>query len=364
MLEVVLWTAYGIMGGILAANVRYLNRRRGLRGTFPADRLVSILIPARNEERNLTRLLPTILDQVGVHFEVIVYDDDSNDGTARVVADYDDARVRLIRGSGPPAGWVGKVHALYQASRIARGQTLLFLDADTAFKHPAALAEMLGRFAALPPRAVLTGLLDFRGGGRILVSAIPHALLLSLPLPLIGRIRTRFLGALNGQCWMTTAALYREWEPHRTHPDEVLEDIRIGQYFAAHGIATHFAPLNRDLEVWMYRDFSAAWRGFLKNTYPLMGGRPIPFLGFNLWFAFCWVAAPWLAWPFLVPMYLTKLAADRVAGLPLHLSAFAPLTFLLTWFLQLHSAFCHLSGRVQWKGRNVASARPKLASPR
>lgn len=345
---------YGSMTAVLASNLLYLaaGRRRppvSFRG------LLSILIPARNEERNLERLLPPLLAQVGVDFEVIVYDDDSDDDTAGVVERLGDHRVRLQRGRGPPPGWVGKVHALYQATREARGEAFLFLDADTVLRHPDALARIAGRFAALPPHAVLTALPRFRGGAPLLVSLVPYGLLTGLPLPIAARWGGRLVAAMNGQCWMIGRADYLAHEPHRTHPDEVLEDVRIGRFLADRGVRPRFADLQDDIDVWMYRDGREAWQGFRKNAYLLFGGRPLPFtLLFGL-FALTFVVAPlssplWLAWAMG-----TKLIADRFSRFPLWVSAAAPVTFGVWTVLLLDSAVSHLRGRVEWKGRRVAN---------
>lgn len=350
-MTVLLLVLYSLMTVILAANLLHLRRRDRTRAPF--TRAVSVLIPARNEEENLTRLLPSLLRQQGVEFEVIVYDDASTDRTAQVAERTGDARVRVVRGEGPPPGWVGKVHALYQASRHATGDVLFFLDADTAFTRGDALRCIVERFAALPPHSVLTALPHFRGGAPLLVSLLPYGLLVNQPLPLTERLRSR-LTSMNGQCWLIARDDYAAHEPHRAHPGEVLEDIRIGQYLSTRGVLPHFANLGADLEVWMYRDTAAGWRGFRKNAYLLTGGRPAGFLVFWGIFVFTFVAAPlwspvWLAWAMA-----TKFVSDRFARYPVWVTLLAPVSFVLWSALLLDSAVSHHAGRVEWKGRQVA----------
>src|SRR5690606_39017507 len=106
---------HAVLLAILAVNVVTMRRSRGDRVEPETWPTLSVLIPARNEEENLRRLLPTLAAQDYPGFEVIVYDDGSEDGTAAVVEALEDERFRLLRGEGPPAGWVGKVHALYRA---------------------------------------------------------------------------------------------------------------------------------------------------------------------------------------------------------------------------------------------------------
>jgi len=347
-----LFLLYGSLTLVLIVNLASLARTRHRRAARFAG-TVSVLIPARNEERNLARLLPSLLGQRGVTFEVIVYDDASEDGTGRVVREADDPRVRLLRGGGPPPGWVGKVHALYQASQVATGDVLLFLDADTRFVAQDGLADIARRFAALPAPSVLTALPRFRGGAALLVSLVPYGLLTNLPLPVAERWGGRWLAALNGQCWMIRRQDYLAHEPHLRHPGEVLEDVRIGQYLASRGLRPRFADLKGELEVWMYAGMGEAWRGFRKNAYLLLGGRLLPFLFFFGLYVLTFVAAPfrslgWLGWAMA-----TKLASDRFCRLPLWVSAAAPVTFGLWTVLLLDSAWSHTRGRVDWKGRDV-----------
>jgi hypothetical protein len=97
--------------------------------------MVSVLVPARNEARNLARCLDAPLVQTHGHYEVIVLDDQSSDGTWRIARRYAEAnpgRVRAVAGAPLPGdGWLGKPHAMQQLARKARGEYLLFTDADT-----------------------------------------------------------------------------------------------------------------------------------------------------------------------------------------------------------------------------------------
>jgi glycosyltransferase involved in cell wall biosynthesis len=349
------------MTTVLVANLLYLARaRRRAAPAFPGR--LSVIIPARNEERNLRRLLPTLLRQRDVDFEVLVYDDASDDATAAVAEAIGDPRIRLLKGHGPPAGWVGKVHALFQATREAAGEAFLFLDADTALTGDRALARIAARFAALPPHSVLTAVPQFRGGAPLLVSVVPFMLLTNLPIPLAARWGGRLLAAMNGQCWLIARDDYFAHEPHRHHPNEVLEDVRIGQFLAHRGVRPHFADLQAEIEVWMYRDTREAWRGFRKNAYLLTGGSLAPFAAFLALFTLTFVVAPLRVPTFLAWAVALKLLSDRFTGIPLWVSLLAPLSFVLWVVLLADSALSHLRGRVEWKGRAVAPRRGQTAS--
>src|SRR5205814_3524655 len=105
---------------------------------------VAVLIPARNEERNLGRLLASLLEQGSVVQSITILDDRSTDATAEIVKRFaaDDPRVRLIGGAPMPDGWCGKCWACHQLGEQADAPWLLFLDADTKLV-PGAVAAML-----------------------------------------------------------------------------------------------------------------------------------------------------------------------------------------------------------------------------
>ena len=97
------------------------------------DRLVSILIPARNEERNIRQCLEALVTQNHKTLEILVLDDWSTDRTAQIIQEFagSDPRVRMLTGTELPSGWTGKNWASHQLSQEATGEFLLFIDADT-----------------------------------------------------------------------------------------------------------------------------------------------------------------------------------------------------------------------------------------
>ena len=342
-----------LLASLIVINALWLRRRAARPAPLKTFPTLTIIIPARNEEANLQRLLPTLLAQRYPAFDVLVYDDASEDGTSDVVRRLGDSRVRLLRGEGPPPGWVGKVHALAEASAAARGELVAFLDADTELRHPDALARLVARFTALPGEAVLSGILHMVGGGTLLVSAIPYAFLTTLPLPLVPRLRLPLFSAMNGQFWMIARATYERLRPHHRHPDEVLEDLVIGRYFTRHGVTVWMEDLQDDLAVHMYGSLAEAWRGLRKNIYLAMGGTPLLFAPFFAAYVFAYFAPLLLSPWFLLSQFALKGLADRVARQPLRTTLLAPLTYLLLGALALDSAVSHWTGTARLKGRRI-----------
>jgi len=337
----------------LLLNLGSLRRTsRSERSTTPE---LTVCIPARNEAHNLRRLLPSLLRQEYPSLEIIVWDDGSEDDTWDVLRSIDDPRLRAFRGGPLPDGWIGKVHALYQCTRRATGACYLFLDADTELTGRRALRHLVGQHQTASS-GVTTGLPRLRGAASLLVSLVPYALLTGLPWPLVPHTARPGLSALNGQCWLIDAELYHAHEPHEHVQNAVLEDVAIGRYLKRRG----HPPLLRDVQahvsVYMYDGFGAAWAGFRKNAYLLLGGSPLSFVGTYSYFLLTWLVAPLLSPWFLLSLYGLKSTTDRANGLSLTTSLLAPVSFLLGLALQLDSAVHHWADRVTWKGRSVPSS--------
>mgnify|MGYP006299565249 FL=1 len=98
----------------------------------PEIPLISIIIPARNEEANVPRLIHSLQSQSLKAHEILVVDDHSDDNTARIAQENN---VRLISSAALPSGWLGKPWACHQGAHAARGNIFVFLDADTFFEE-------------------------------------------------------------------------------------------------------------------------------------------------------------------------------------------------------------------------------------
>lgn len=124
-------------------NLKMLRRQEKVRQKEPFPS-ISILIPARNEERNIRRCVGSLLKQNYPNFEIIVLDDDSSDRTAEIVVklsrNYE--RIGIVKGEKLPPGWNGKNWACHQLSGLAKGEWFLFTDADTTHK-PHSVPEAL-----------------------------------------------------------------------------------------------------------------------------------------------------------------------------------------------------------------------------
>jgi chlorobactene glucosyltransferase len=237
-----------------------------------SGRLVSIIVPARNESANITSVIRSILGTTYQPFELLIVDDRSTDDTAAIVERLADRRVRLIRGEELPDGWYGKPWACFQGYRLARGDLLLFTDADTQHQ-PGLLSRAVG--ALLEARAALVTVSPTQRcvtfWERLVMPQI--WLLLALryhPRAVSGARRPRDVIA-NGQFILTTREAYDAVGTHAAVRQEVAEDLALAQAYVRHGLTLHFAFAERLMETRMYHGLSHLIEGWSKNIY--LGGR-------------------------------------------------------------------------------------------
>ena len=143
-----IYFAYIVLGfallQLLVVGVNWIFRQSLTQEYTHNDKLVSVLIPARNEEKNIASILGDLRKQTYQHIEIIVLDDDSTDNTSSIIEQQiqHDSRVKLLASKGLPKGWLGKNYACHQLAKEAKGEYLLFLDADVRIQ-PRLIGKLL-----------------------------------------------------------------------------------------------------------------------------------------------------------------------------------------------------------------------------
>jgi chlorobactene glucosyltransferase len=269
---------HGLSFAILAAmavigvtNLRTLRQRRQAQLRLPeTPPRVSVLVPARNEVENIAACVESLTRQdfpAGA-LEVLVLDDRSTDGTAAIVerlaAEY--PCVRLLRGDAVPDGWGGKAHACQQLADAARGDWLLFVDADTVHA-PEMLRRALGA-ALAHGAAAATALPRERAeslGERLLVPHLFFYLLALQPLALLESSSFEQFVFANGQFFLVRRDLYRRIGGHSAVRDQLMEDLAIGVRCKRAGASILLLDGGDWVTCRMYEGFPATWRGFVRS---------------------------------------------------------------------------------------------------
>lgn len=257
------------------AVLRLIPRKPDLARAPVADgRLVSVIVPARNEAGTIATLLTSLLESRYAPFEVLVVDDRSTDATATIVDRFvrQDSRVRLVRGAELPSGWYGKPWACLQGYLEARGELLVFTDADTRHQ-PELLGHAVGALEA--ERADLVSALTRQQcvsfWERVIMPQI--WLLLALrynPQRVNNATRARDVIA-NGQFILVRRDAYLRAGTHSVCRDQVAEDLALAQAFLRSGGKLHLAFAETLIATRMYTNLRTIVEGWSKNLY--LGGR-------------------------------------------------------------------------------------------
>ena len=238
--------------------------------------LVSVIVPARNEEANIPACLDSLLAQSYPRREIIVVDDRSQDDTAQVVRRYEDQHcgVRLIQVDHLPAGWTGKTHALAQAAGEARGDWLLFVDADMRLhEHNLANAVAYAQERGVDLLTLLarTDCQTFWEG--VLQPLLGSMLMLRFPLLTVNDPNHR-LAFANGQYILIRRSCYRALGGHEAVRAQLLEDIALANRAKAQGLRLALLHGYRAASVRMYGSFADMWRGW-RRIYIHAFGRSV-----------------------------------------------------------------------------------------
>nr|WP_294795128.1 glycosyltransferase family 2 protein [uncultured Mucilaginibacter sp.] len=324
--------------------------------------LVSILIPVRNESRDIIALLESIKRQNHDNYEVIILDDDSNDDTYKLCKAFCDRHqnFKIIKGEKLAAGWTGKNFACHQLSLAAKGNFLLFLDADEQVHNGlinAAIYRMhqykLGLLSVFANPDMLTS------GERIVVPLLHYLLLGLLPLRLVYLIKNHFVATASGQFMLFNAEVYRRHQWHTQVRDKIVEDAEIMRMVKAAGYRGEILLSNNMLTSRMYKSYLGAINGFSKNVLSVFNYNIIWFLIYIL----LTIAGPMMVIITLnIPLILFMAALIIIGRIMESLSSGQnPVYNLILHPLQMISltaiAFVaiqkHLTHTVMWKGRRI-----------
>lgn len=336
--------------------------------------LVSIIVPARDEERNIVACVTSLLEQDYPAFEVLVVDDGSTDGTPQLLEQLArthprGGRLQIIRVESLPAGWAGKPHAIHTGALQAKGDWLLFTDADT--RHaPNALRTAVARAQArqddLLSFATTQDLPDF--WGRVLMPLAYMGISFQYPARQVNDPNTS-LAIANGQFILVRAAMYRHVggyaAPHMRAT--VLDDRDLAREVKrAHG-RLELVDGRGLVHTRMYQSLGEHWRGWGKNAYLGSRGGPLFFLlmivglpavcigPFALLLAGLVSRRPWLALAGGLPVAATvafRTRLNRELQVPWRYVWTHPLAAVIFTGILARSAWRVVTGRgVDWRGR-------------
>src|SRR5579884_388911 len=325
------------------------------RPSAPEDRqcepLVSVLIPARNEESCIEACVRSLLAQTYGPLEVLVLDDQSSDATAAIVQRLIDelpssqrGRLRLLNGEPLPAQWIGKNFACYQLALHAQGELLYFTDADTVHAPGTvrAVVDCMSRYEvqllSAHPEYVFGSL-----GERLLVPLLPFLMLILLPLALVSRRPEPTLSNGNGQLMCFERAAYDQIGGHFSVQDSLIEDVVLARLCKAAGYRMIFVDASALVRCRMYHSFAGVVAGFSKSHFVAYQNSLLNALGAMVFMLMVFV---------VLRMLITLRSNHRERAYMLLLCFLHPFSIVLECLILLNAIRWHYrKAGIVWKGR-------------
>src|ERR1041384_3572875 len=264
--------------------------------------LISVCVPARNEERNIRACVESILAQDYPNFEILVLDDRSTDATGEILRGLaaQNDKLKMIFGSDLPEGWAGKPHALFQVSAAARGDWLCFVDADT-FLSPSTLSSCYTK--ALETQADMFTIMTFQVMGsfweKVVMPIVMTALSVGFSPRKVNNPKSQDASA-NGQFILIKRSVYDAIGGHESVRDQIVEDKAISEQVKWNGYRLIVANGYSIVKTRMYTSLPEMWEGWTKNIYLGLSEQPsLMLLGVFGAFLLAVTAFILPLWPFL-----------------------------------------------------------------
>ena len=279
MWETIFYSAVCVVG-LMALTISWRNLFTITLQTIPptirSGPLVSILVPARNEEGHMQDCITSLLKQNYSAFEILIYDDQSTDSTWDIIQQLQraDERVRGIRGNAVPSGWHGKNHALHRLAESSTGEILLFTDADT-IHTPDSIALAVTNltrhdvdFLSGYPEQLLPNV-----STATVIASIFFTQVFLTPFWLQRRSSLPLFGFMIGQYVCIRRSAYEAVGGYAAIPNAITDDIHMARLLVRHGFRQVFIDLRGVVSCRMYHNATSAILGITRNIIDFFDGH-------------------------------------------------------------------------------------------
>ena len=344
------------------------------------DVSITVLIPARNEGKNIREVLTALTYQTYTNYDVIVLNDESEDDTAEVVSQFieSDLEIQLIDGESIPQGWLGKHWACHQLALKASGDYMLFIDADTVL-HKNTIKAAVNE--AIAGKSDLLTMIPARCANnfieRTLYGFIDWAIYGWLPLQLAHLSKNSYLSVSYGQFMLFKRGSYILSGGHREIKDIAVDDMGLGRLIKSSGLQWTLKDGTGMVTSLPYNDMLETVKGISRSLAPALNYRISLILlislflmglffapGFNLYFyVINGGDFQFLEILSLVTIFLllgSYLLCCKKFSHSLLVVPFIHFTTIFMIFIAYHSLFSNLFRRATWKDRNMVIKKVKF----
>ncbi|MFQ6069104.1 MAG: glycosyltransferase [Candidatus Aminicenantales bacterium] len=351
----------------LLRNIKMMNEQKKLELKEPLP-LVSVLVPMRNEERNIENCLRSLLKQDYPCLEIIVLDDNSTDSSYEIAhrLTAEAVNLKVVKGKKLPPGWNGKNWACHQLSQLARGEWFLFTDADTVHTpHSISTAVASSQKNSSVFVTTIPGLSTKTWSEKLYLPIIHFAFLVLLPFKLINYSQDSRISCGIGPFMLIERKIYFTCGGYNEIRREIVDDMALAKLVKEYKGKITVLDGTDMVNVRFYRNFRQLWKGFSKNHYEAIGAAPhylagIFIIGYflfiypylTLWAAIEAHAAITLPLLQVVVITIIKITMAIRFKTDVFYSLLHPLTIVLCFLIFINSFRLSLfKKKIEWKER-------------
>jgi chlorobactene glucosyltransferase len=366
-LHMVILVLLVLLGLNLIQNIKgmRIDGNHRLEKTMP---LISVLIPARNEEERIGRCATSLLESDYPHLEIIVLDDNSRDRTYEVVQRLSQyhKNLRIIKGQKLPPGWNGKNWACHQLAHAAKGEWFLFTDADTCHSpNSVSTAFEVAKKSQSHFVTAIPGLIMKTWAEKLILPVIHFAFIVLLPYKLINFSNNSRVAIGIGPFLFIQRRCYFSCGGFEAIKTEILDDMALARRVKQIKAKLSVIDGTEIVKVRFYTCFKEVWSGFSKNAFQAIGSSPHFLFGISLacYFLFvypyfCLGTAVYygqsITLPFIQVLIVSaiKLTLSTRFKTSIIFSLLHPIMIILTLLILFNSFRLTLFGKkIEWKER-------------
>lgn len=324
---------------------------------------ISVLIPARNEENNISDCLNSVLNQSYQANEIIVVDDLSTDNTFNIVKGFSNkySNIKLFKNEALPNNWLGKNWACYNLFLKSNNDYLLFIDADVRLEKQAieSVVYLINNYkpnliSVFPTQIAITF------GEKLIVPLMNWLLLSFLPLKKVYDSKNVSFSAANGQFMLFKKEAYIKIGTHKSVSNKIVEDMELVRLIKKNELKALTLLGGNLINCRMYNSFSESINGFTKNFYNGFNINPALFLLLLLILLTAFLLPfilVFIEWNFILPLTVIIISRILISLLEKQ-SVIINIIFhipqmIFMFLIGIRSVYFQKLNKIQWKERKI-----------